>query len=118
MSCNPNDPAKQSPNPPCPFTTFTPAGDGSFSQNVQRLGIYAQDSWRVSPYLTINYGLRYDTTFDLFIASGHDQSVNPALAGNGVVLGIPHDYRSEEHTSELQSRLHLVCRLLLEKKKK
>src|SRR2546422_2821729 len=33
----------------------------------------------------------------------------------------PHLYireRSEEHTSELQSRLHLVCRLLLEKKKK
>src|SRR2546429_6806349 len=33
----------------------------------------------------------------------------------------PHDadlLRSEEHTSELQSRLHLVCRLLLEKKKK
>ena len=28
------------------------------------------------------------------------------------------EYRSEEHTSELQSRLHLVCRLLLEKKKK
>src|SRR2546429_4432025 len=30
-------------------------------------------------------------------------------------MGVP---RSEEHTSELQSRLHLVCRLLLEKKKK
>src|SRR2546429_4810873 len=29
-----------------------------------------------------------------------------------------HIGRSEEHTSELQSRLHLVCRLLLEKKKK
>src|SRR2546422_9191977 len=28
------------------------------------------------------------------------------------------EIRSEEHTSELQSRLHLVCRLLLEKKKK
>src|SRR2546422_11008246 len=28
-----------------------------------------------------------------------------------------HQGRSEEHTSELQSRLHLVCRLLLEKKK-
>src|SRR2546422_7982618 len=28
------------------------------------------------------------------------------------------DRRSEEHTSELQSRLHIVCRLLLEKKKK
>src|SRR2546422_7374293 len=35
--------------------------------------------------------------------------------------GAPQDravQRSEEHTSELQSRLHLVCRLLLEKKKK
>src|SRR5690554_7498753 len=30
----------------------------------------------------------------------------------------PARYRSEEHTSELQSRPHLVCRLLLEKKKK
>src|SRR2546422_8213266 len=30
----------------------------------------------------------------------------------------PRRRRSEEHTSELQSRLHLVCRLLLEKKKK
>src|SRR2546422_8485690 len=30
----------------------------------------------------------------------------------------PSYLRSEEHTSELQSRLHLVCRLLLEKKKK
>src|SRR2546422_8648816 len=30
----------------------------------------------------------------------------------------PEEPRSEEHTSELQSRLHLVCRLLLEKKKK
>src|SRR2546422_4198822 len=30
----------------------------------------------------------------------------------------PSSWRSEEHTSELQSRLHLVCRLLLEKKKR
>src|SRR5687768_17628696 len=35
--------------------------------------------------------------------------------GHGPLAG--HE-RSEEHTSELQSRLHLVCRLLLEKKKK
>src|SRR2546422_11040879 len=37
------------------------------------------------------------------------------------VTGYPRNHkllRSEEHTSELQSRLHLVCRLLLEKKKK
>jgi len=73
--------------------TPTPAGDGSFTQNVQRLGLYAEDSWRVTPRLTVNYGLRYDTTFGLFIASGHDQSLNPALSGNGVISGIPHDYR-------------------------
>src|SRR2546429_5401950 len=36
------------------------------------------------------------------------------LENPGSALGT----RSEEHTSELQSRLHLVCRLLLEKKKK
>src|SRR5256884_7341438 len=32
--------------------------------------------------------------------------------------GSAYPHRSEEHTSELQSRLHLVCRLLLEKKKR
>src|SRR5690625_5913598 len=35
----------------------------------------------------------------------------------GIILGHNEDVRSEEHTSELQSRGHLVCRLLLEKKK-
>src|SRR2546422_7898895 len=36
----------------------------------------------------------------------------------GITVSECLEYRSEEHTSELQSRLHLVCRLLLEKKKK
>src|SRR2546422_6137128 len=36
----------------------------------------------------------------------------------GLTCEAPISSRSEEHTSELQSRLHLVCRLLLEKKKK
>src|SRR5271156_5988228 len=57
-----------------------PPSDGSFSQNVQRLGGYAEDSWRITPRLTLNYGLRYDTTFGLFIASGRSQLENPALA--------------------------------------
>src|SRR5258708_21302694 len=35
-----------------------------------------------------------------------------------LTISDPKDYRSEEHTSELQSPDHLVCRLLLEKKKK
>jgi hypothetical protein len=73
----------------------TPIGpsDGSFSQSIRRLGLYAEDSWRASRRLTVNYGLRYDTTFDLFMASGQTQSANPALPGNGVISGIPHDYR-------------------------
>src|SRR3712207_7864270 len=46
-----------------------------------------------------------------------------ALAAGSVDLAldqflVPFDHRSEEHTSELQSRQYLVCRLLLEKKKK
>src|SRR2546422_8608296 len=42
------------------------------------------------------------------------------LGGPRNAVELAHDrvVRSEEHTSELQSRLHLVCRLLLEKKKK
>src|SRR2546422_8107395 len=39
-------------------------------------------------------------------------------AGGAVLSRHREAHRSEEHTSELQSRLHLVCRLLLEKKKK
>lgn len=80
-------------DPNCPGVATTGPSDGSFSQSIRRLGLYAEDSWRVTPSVTLNAGLRYDTTFGLFIASGHDQSVNPALAGNGVVSGIPHDYR-------------------------
>src|SRR2546422_7540701 len=38
--------------------------------------------------------------------------------GRAPLAPAPQPQRSEEHTSELQSRLHLVCRLLLEKKKK
>src|SRR2546422_4676021 len=45
---------------------------------------------------------------------------SPARTGSAESRGRTRDWarsRSEEHTSELQSRLHLVCRLLLEKKK-
>ena len=47
---------------------------------------------------------------------GLDLVARGNLAGLALVAAV--DLRSEEHTSELQSRLHLVCRLLLEKKKK
>jgi Carboxypeptidase regulatory-like domain/TonB dependent receptor-like, beta-barrel len=76
----------------------TPAGDGSFSQNVQRLGVYAQDSWRVSRHLTVNYGLRYQTTFGLFTASGRSQALNPSffqLPSLGYPEAVPHDDRKQ-----------------------
>src|SRR2546422_5880242 len=41
-----------------------------------------------------------------------------AVSSLDLVIAGTEEARSEEHTSELQSRLHLVCRLLLEKKKK
>src|SRR2546422_1778604 len=47
------------------------------------------------------------------------RTVRPWSAGSTGAGGpVVSRHRSEEHTSELQSRLHLVCRLLLEKKKK
>src|SRR2546422_1971108 len=60
--------------------------------------------------------------------NGKPRNTSPRTPGSGASAcavdvmrppnDLPHDVRSEEHTSELQSRLHLVCRLLLEKKKK
>src|SRR2546422_4488052 len=48
---------------------------------------------------------------------GHEISPPMPCVARATLRG-PAPTRSEEHTSELQSRLHLVCRLLLEKKKK
>jgi hypothetical protein len=78
----------------------TPAGDGSFSQSVQRLGLYAEDSWRVSRHLTVNYGLRWQTTFGLFTGSGRSLAQNavfPTLEGLQIPLTptVPHDYRKQ-----------------------
>src|SRR2546422_3332503 len=52
----------------------------------------------------------------LLVADPASAFVDPCL--EVPTLSLTCDVRSEEHTSELQSRLHLVCRLLLEKKKK
>src|SRR5205809_3795889 len=71
-------------------------------------------------------------TTEIYTLSLHDALPIYGIHGHGVEgrsfhafrRHQPADYhgwstsRSEEHTSELQSRLHLVCRLLLEKKKK
>src|SRR2546422_8412030 len=47
----------------------------------------------------------------------HAASSSDRPSGAATFVSIARVARSEEHTSELQSRLHLVCRLLLEKKK-
>src|SRR5437867_8504732 len=78
----------------------------------------------------------YTTLFRSFrlyreeVASGNEQFQHVISRGRGRFLGLEHDFevgrgimlkpkeRSEEHTSELQSPYDLVCRLLLEKKKK
>jgi Carboxypeptidase regulatory-like domain len=97
--CNPAPP----PVPPATIgitCTFTPAGDGSFSQNVQRLAFYAEDSWRVSHQLTVNYGVRYQTTWGLFIGSGRNEAENAAYVTLQalqipIVPSVPSDYHKQ-----------------------
>ncbi len=98
LNCTPSGSLQVTPGTTC---TGTPAGNGSFSQNVQRLGFYVMDSWRVTPRLTVNYGLRYDTTFGLFTASGRSQWDNSALLTIQALQiplfaqpAVPHDYRA------------------------
>src|SRR2546429_6336837 len=56
------------------------------------------------------------------VKAGQDFTADATVLANGVpVVSVGVHFlvdRSEEHTSELQSRLHLVCRLLLEKNKR
>src|SRR3989449_1900058 len=60
--------------------------------------------------------LRYLARPDVTAAWAEYEHFLALLEAAGVdTLRLPPDHRSEEHTSELQSRLHLVCRLLLEK---
>src|SRR5690554_2417894 len=83
--------------------------------------------------LEVNYPIPVDNNFvghnflGLFDVGAKYRFIDTELLnfGAGLNAGImkfqneeEFEYRSEEHTSELQSRPHLVCRLLLEKKKK
>src|SRR2546422_8317550 len=76
------------------------------------------------PYTTLFRSVRMDHAGSLGDAAQSDHVSADRVGSRGHLdrrVG-RHDgarrVRSEEHTSELQSRLHLVCRLLLEKKKK
>src|SRR5438309_6401234 len=62
----------------------------------------------------------YTTLFRSLPVGGdtETEAVGVDLLAHLIVLFLHCLWRSEEHTSELQSQFHLVCRLLLEKKKK
>ncbi len=73
---------------------------GNFSQNIQRLALYAEDSWRISRRLSLNYGLRWSTTWGLFLSSGRTQARNPGYITLEaleipLVSAIPHDDRRQ-----------------------
>jgi hypothetical protein len=91
---------------PAQFTSDLAAGastsnlGGGFSQNVQRLAGYVQDSWHATPRFTFNYGLRYSTTFGLLNGTGRSQALNPgyitlAALGIPLVSHAPHDDRKQ-----------------------
>src|SRR3712207_8408910 len=74
------------------------------------------------PYTTLFRSLRLGHVHghDLVVEApgvGRRHRAAAGLCGEGVLLLARHSVRSEEHTSELQSRQYLVCRLLLEKNK-
>src|SRR5690625_6612276 len=77
-------------------TIYPPKEEVVFAQRAERMRALSEDS-SVSAYL---------------------QLMTHLVDAQDALLQKYTDLRSEEHTSELQSRGHLVCRLLLEKKKK
>src|SRR2546422_1776801 len=71
------------------------------------------------PYTTLFRSQRTEYDLEMLQELGFCNGIeNYSRIMEGRAPGTHPFTRSEEHTSELQSRLHLVCRLLLEKKKK
>src|SRR5690625_2240972 len=90
------------------------AGNRSFAPNVpEEINRHLVD--HVSDY---NLAYTENSRRNLLAEGVKPQNVTVMGSPMTEVLNTYRDQRSEEHTSELQSRGHLVCRLLLEKKKK
>src|SRR2546422_3929654 len=78
------------------------------------------------PYTTLFRSLAQGPSAEALYAAGALRAAADSFAARAAAeprtaahwYNVGATLRSEEHTSELQSRLHLVCRLLLEKKKK
>src|SRR5687768_18551886 len=91
-----------------------------FYNNADLTHLHSFPTRRSSDLVAINHSFRCELR-DSYI---HDAAW-PSPGGGGYALSfaygsaealVENNIRSEEHTSELQSRLHLVCRLLLDKK--
>src|SRR3989449_2838227 len=80
------------------WLTSRPAPKGFYGMNAFMRSVDTKVLGRKTYDVSLRLGAKFDSQSRNIVFSGHP--------------------RSEEHTSELQSRLHLVCRLLLEKKKK
>src|SRR5690242_21935192 len=96
-------------------------------ENIRKLTVHTSDFSEMTSFILFFFFLmiRRPPRSTLFPYTTLFRSLFDARAGareNGDIGGAgPHvgdDQRSEEHTSELQSHVNLVCRLLLEKKKK
>src|SRR5690606_26195099 len=93
-------------------------------------GMFVKHTWNPSADFTFELGARYDRAqlniegyfdevlYDYLTQKGTENSLALNYAQRSISLDKDFSRRSEEHTSELQSREKLVCRLLLEKKKK
>src|SRR2546422_3924565 len=87
---------------------------GRRTHEIARLGLgWAPEDSGIFPDLTVAENIEIAT----WTRPGGRPAAERIELAYGVFPALRR-YRSEEHTSELQSRLHLVCRLLLEKKKK
>src|SRR3712207_7293648 len=86
----------------------TPCGQGRATESLSRLSTIAESGSSLSSSSR--------TSLSTCPNTGHANNINNKVKRYFLVS--PIKLRSEEHTSELQSRQYLVCRLLLEKKNK
>src|SRR2546429_2088891 len=88
-----------------PYTPLSrsPAGTSVERDYATYASQYSANGWTITASRRIKFLLR--------------EVPSTRAADYNAFLRVVQSDRSEEHTSELQSRLHLVCRLLLEKKK-
>ncbi|HVP44707.1 MAG TPA: TonB-dependent receptor [Terriglobales bacterium] len=74
-----------------PQDSIQGVGDPKDQFQNNTLGLFLQDSWRISPGLTLNYGVRYDVEFTPTFAPRNAAVTLPAQTFLNTIEGIPHD---------------------------